>query len=114
MRIKCYCNLYVSQSLEKLKLQHINDLMEGNLKHSIHILTLSQGEQNHLEFYAASLLRQHIYDDAEIFVVGLAGKYEEAAALTETIVQDVLDKTNNTNIRNYILQQQKVFEEGRV
>lgn len=114
MRIKCYTNFYVGKSLEKNKLQHILDLMEGNLKHSIYIVSLSQGIQNHLEFYAASLLRQDIYTDSEIFVVGLAGKYEEAVELTQIILQEVLDKTGGTDIRNYILQQQNAFEEGRV
>lgn len=114
MRIKCYSNLYVGKSIKKNKLQHILDLMEGNLKHSIYIISLSQGEQNHLEFYAASLLRQDLYKDDEIFVVGLAGKYEEAIELVQSILQEVLNKTNGTDIRNYILRQQKAFEEGRV
>lgn len=114
MRIKCYNELYISRSLEKDRLLHILDLMEGNLKHSVYVISLSQGEQNHLEFFAASMLRQDYYKNREIFVVGLAGKYDEAVDMIREILQDVLSKTNKTNIREYILQRQKVFEEGRV
>ena len=114
MRIKCYCDLYTGESVKKKKEQYILDLMTGELSHSVHIITLAQGLQNHLEFYAASLLRQHIYDDAEIFVVGIAGKYEECVDLVNQIVQEVVKKTNGTDIRGYINKKQREFEEGRI
>lgn len=114
MRIKCYCDLYTGTSVTNKKNQYILDLMNGELKHSVHLITLAQGTQNHLEIFASSLLRQHVYDEKEIFIVGIAGKYYEAVELVEKIVQDVLEQTGNTQIRNYIEIQQKVFEEGRI
>lgn len=114
MRIKCYCNLYTGTSVTNKKNQYLLDLMNGKFTHSVHLITLAQGMQNHLEIFSSSLLRQQVYDEKEIFVVGIAGKYYEAVALVEEIVQDVLEQTGNTQIRNYIETQQKVFEEGRM
>lgn len=113
MRIKCYCNLYTGKSLANKKTQQILELMNGNLSPFIHIITLAQGRQNHLEIFASSLLRQHIYDDKEIFIVGLAGKYDEAVNLVAKIAQNVLNSTGTTDIRGYIETEQKSFEEGR-
>lgn len=113
MHIKCYCNLYTGDSIKYQKEKYILDLMNGELKHSVYIITLAQGSQNHLEFYAASLLKQHIYDDAEIFIVGIASKYWECTVLVNEIVQDVLSHTGGTDIRGYINKKQQEFEEGR-
>lgn len=114
MRIKCYCNLYTGTSVTNKKNQYLLNLMNGSFTHSVHLITLAQGLQNHLEIFASSLLHQHVYDEKEIFIVGIAGEYYEAVELVEKIVQDVLDQTGNTQIRNYIEIQQKVFEEGRI
>lgn len=114
MRIKCYCNLYTGASVTSKKNQYILDLMNGEFSHSVHLITLAQSTQNHLEIFASSLLHQHIYDEKEIFIVGIAGKYYEAVELVEKIVQDVLEQTGKTDIRAYIETQQKVFEEGRI
>ena len=114
MRIKCYCNLYTGTSVANKKNQYILDLMNGNLAHTVYLITLAQGVQNHLEIFAASLLRQHIYDDKEIFIVGIAEKYYEAVELVEEIVQDILNQTGKPEIRKYIESEQRIFEEGRI
>ena len=72
MRIKCYCDLYVSDGLKRKKNKILKKLMDRTLQPSLYILTLARGEQNHWEFYPALLLHQPWYDDAEIFVVGIA------------------------------------------
>lgn len=113
MRIKCYCDLYVSSSLEEKTNRVLKNLMENKLQPSVFVLTLSQGEQNHLEFFSALLLKQHVFDHAELFVVGIANGYDDAMYLVEEITQDVLDQTGGTNIRGYITARQKEFEKGR-
>lgn len=113
MRIKCYCNMYVSTSLERKRNKVISKLMERRLAPSVYILTLAQGEQNHLEFFPAILLRQHVYDNDEIFVVGLAESYESAVELVERILRQVLADTGGTDIRRFILEKQLLFEESR-
>lgn len=112
MRIKCYCDLYVSEGLKRKKNKILKKLMERALQPTIYILTLAQGEQNHLEFYPALLLQQPWYDDAQIFVVGIADGYDTAVYLVEEIIHEVLDKTGGTDIRRFLAERQSRFEEG--
>lgn len=114
MRIKCYCNLYVSDALEKRKNKVLADLMNRKFRPGTSVITLSQGEQNHLEFFSSVFLKQHFYDEKEVFVVGIAGGYEDAAELVRKITEEVLVQTGSTDIRNYILENQKKSEESRV
>lgn len=114
MQVQCFCNLFVSKSLKKKKNRMIKDLMEHKFYPSVYIITLSQGEQNHLEFFSASLLQQHIFENENLFVVGIANGYDAAVDLVEQIVQQVLARTGGTDIRHYIVERQKEFEESRV
>jgi len=112
MRIKCYCDLYVSHGLKPKKNKILKKLMERTLQPSLYILTLARGEQNHLEFYPALLLQQPWYDEAEIFVVGIAEGYDAAVCLVEEIVRQVLEETGETDIRRFLAERQGRFEEG--
>lgn len=113
MRIKCYCDLFVSESLKNRKNKELMSLMDRKLQPGITVVTLAQGEQNHLEFFPALLLQQHFFDEKELFVVGLAEGDGDAAELIREITQKVLDETGETDIRGYILRKQKNFEESR-
>lgn len=111
MRIKCYCDLYVSDGLRKKKQKVLRKLMERQLQPSLYVLTLAQGEQNHLEFFPAYLLQQPVYDDKSLFVVGIAEGYDAAMYLVEEITQEVLAQTKGTDIRRYLMGRQRQFEE---
>lgn len=111
MRIKCYCDLYVSDGLHKKKQKVLRKLMERQLQPSLYVLTLAQGEQNHLEFFPAYLLQQPLYDDKILFVVGIAEGYDAAMYLVEEITQEVLAQTKGTDIRRYLMERQRQFEE---
>lgn len=113
MQVKCYCDLYVSDPLEKKKNKVIRNLMEGRLQPSVYLITLSRGEQNHLEFFSALLLKQPVFDQAELFVIGIANGYDDALYLVEEITQEVLEQTGGTNLRGYITARQEQFEKGR-
>lgn len=113
MQIKCYCNLYVSDLLEKRKNQVIKGLMERKVQPNVTVLTLAQGEQNHLEFFSSVFLKQHYYDEKELFIVGIASGELDATMMVAEITQEVLDQTGTTDIKQYILEQQKIFEESR-
>lgn len=114
MRISFYCDLYVSEELKYKKERVIQKLEENILQPTIYVITLSQGEQNHLEFYSAMLYKQHIYEETPVFVVGLAKGYEDATYMIEKIVDDIYKQTQDTDIRGYILQRQQDYKEGRV
>lgn len=112
MRIKCYCDLYVSDGLKRKKNKILRKLMERSLQPDLYILTLAQKEQNHLEFYPSLLLKQPWYDDAQVFVVGIADGYDAAVYLVEEIAREVLEETGGTDIRGFLVERQRRFEEG--
>lgn len=113
MKIKCYCDLYVSESLKNKQNQILEEVMEQRPRPSVYLITLAQGKQNHLEFYSGLLLWQHVFDHAELFVVGLADGYYEAVELVEKIINDTIRATRDVNVRGYLNRSQMKFEESR-
>lgn len=113
MQIRCFCDLYVSEKLEKKKNQVLMSLMERRLEKPVYLITLAQGEQNHLDVYSSLFLQQGVYDNETIFIVGLAEDYTAAIDLVEHITQDVVEETGEAEIRSYIIERQRVFEESR-
>ena len=112
MEMTFYCDLFISKDFEKKKEKIISRLRANKLQKSVYIITLAQAEQNNLEFYSSALLKQHIYDEMPLFIVGIANGYGDAVAMTEEIVSTAYEATGNVDIRNYILNRQKEFEEG--
>ena len=70
MQTKFFCDLYVSEGWEKKKLKLIKKLQKNKLQPSVYVITLSQGKQNHLEYYSSLLLKQHIFDNAACSMPG--------------------------------------------
>ncbi len=114
MSIDFYGELYVSKELEQKKEFIIKKIKTNSFQPLVYVITLAQGEQNHLEFYSSLLLKQKYYENTPLLVVGLAMGYEDALYLVKNIVEDVYLKTANTDIRSYITIQQKEYEEGRM
>ena len=114
MNMEFYRELYVSRSLKKREKRIIEGLKKKRFRKDLYLIVLAQGKQNPLEFFSVLLLKQHIFEDAGLFVVGLADGYEGALELTEEIVQDVYQKTNDVSLREFNLNNQKQSGEGSV
>lgn len=114
MQIKFYCELYVSEYLVHKRERIIEKLKKNQLQPSLYVITLSQGEQNNLEFYSSMLYRQSICEETPVFVVGLAKGYEDAIKLTGEIAADIYLKTQGGDLRDYIKGRQKEYEESGV
>ncbi len=110
MRVKIYCDLYISGHWMNKKDKLVEKLHKNRLQPMVYVITLSQGEQNHLEFFPSILLKQHVFDHAELFVTGIADGYDGALDLVEQIAEDVYTRTGQTDIRSFILERQKEFE----
>lgn len=101
-----YKDLYVSESLKKRKDKIIRKLKEGKGSFGCYIITLTRNPANELEFYDSVFLYQKNYMRNSVFVVGLAGCYEEALELVRQISEDTYEKRRDAKIRKYILEQQ--------
>lgn len=112
MQIKIYCDLYVSECWQEKKEKIIKKLRQNRLQPQVYVIALSQGEQNHLEFFSSMLLKQHVFQDAGLFVVGIANGYDEALSITEEITDQVYQETGEADIRRFILERQKEYEKA--
>ena len=67
-QIEFYHNLYVSECWQKKKGKIVKRLKENKLQPQVYVITLSQGEQNQLEFFSSVLLKQSIFEHSKLFV----------------------------------------------
>ena len=104
-QIEFYHNLYVSECWQKKKGKIVKRLKENKLQPQVYVITLSQGEQNQLEFFSSVLLKQSIFEHSKLFVIGI-----EAVFLVEEIVQDVYQETKSANARQFLLTDQAEYE----
>ena len=111
MHVKFYCDLYVSQGWQRKKATLKRKLKKKKLLPSVYIIALSQGSQNQLEFFSGMLLKQHIFDDAELFVVGIADGYLDALYLVEEMTEAAYRETGNADIREWILRRQSEYDD---
>ena len=109
-QIEFYHNLYVSECWQKKKGKIVKRLKENKLQPQVYVITLSQGEQNQLEFFSSVLLKQSIFEHSKLFVIGIADGYDEELFLVEEIVQDVYQETKSANARQFLLTDQAEYE----
>ena len=98
MQITFYCHLYMNENLKKKEAKIKKKLS------AIYVIAFSQSPQNQLDFFSSLLLKQHIYENTPLFVVGLADGYDSALELIRQITEEVFAATQSVDIRHYILQ----------
>ena len=109
MQIKFYCDLYVSECWQEKKAKIIKKLKENRVQPQVYVVALSQGDQNELEFFSGILLRQHVFDNTEVFVVGIANGYDDAFFMVRDITEQVYSATGKAELRKYILERQAEY-----
>ena len=108
--MKYYYNLYVSDSIREKKLNILSRIEKNELILGKFLVVLTQNEKNHLEFFDSALVTQKMVEKDKLFVVGLADGYGGAVKIVEKIVNEVLQATGGTDIRNYLLKEQMEYE----
>ncbi len=104
--IKIYRHLYVSEFLEKKRDKILKKLKNNQFQPGIYLITLSQNQEDELEFYSTLLLKQHVYEDSPIFLVGIAEGYDDAINIIQMITEEVCRNTGEVNIRRYIMEKE--------
>ena len=112
--MKYYHALYMSEELILKKAEIIEKIEKDKWQMEKYLIVLAKNENNHLEYFHSVLLLQKSISKDDLFVVGIANGEIGAMELVEKITQEVYDETKGTDIRKYILQKQKEFEEGNV
>lgn len=101
--ITIYRHLYVSEFLEEKQDKILRKLKENRFQPGVYLITFAQNGVDELEFYSTALLKQHVYEDTPIFVVGIAEGYEDAVEMVARITGEVYDQTGTAEIRRYIM-----------
>ena len=109
MQMKFYCDLYVSECWQKKKEKIIKKLKKNRIQPQVYVIALSQGDQNELEFFSSILLKQHVFDNTEVFVVGIANGYDESLFMVRNIAEQIYAETGTADLRKYILERQKEY-----
>ncbi len=104
--MRYYKHLYLTEGIRK-KEKVIRKLEKNQLQMNIHIITLSQNEEDQLEIYNSMILLQPEFPHDDFFVVGIAKGYEDAVEMVEEITQEVYNKTKGADIRSYILEREQ-------
>lgn len=109
--MKYYHNLYLSEELQQKKEEIIDKLENNKNQLNKYLIVITKNAANHLEFFDSILMKQNVFEQSELFVVGVAEGYPGALEVVEKITQEVYDNTKGTDIRQYLLDRQREFEE---
>lgn len=112
--MKYYHALYMSEELIQKKAEIIEKLEKDKWQMEKYLVVLAKNERNQLEYFHSVLLLQKSISKDDLFVIGIANGELGAMELIEKITQEVYDETKGTDIRSFILQKQKEYEEGNV
>ena len=110
MQVKFYCDLYISENWMNKKRKIMARLQKNRLQPAVYVIALSQGEQNQLEIFSAMLMKQYVFDDKELFVVGIADGYLDALYLVEEMTEEAYRETGDADIRRWILRRQHEYD----
>lgn len=111
--MKFYHDLYVTEELQEKREDIIKKLKKKKCQMNVYVITLTENEANQLEFYDSLSLQQKVFGRHAPFIIGLAKGKSEAFRIVEQITQEVYDNTKGTDIRRYLLQRQREFEERK-
>lgn len=112
--MKFYKNLYVSESLTDKKDEIIQKLKQKKIQFNCYIILLTENPENQLEFYDSLMLKQKNFKKDHLFVVGIAKGYDEALSVIKEITEDTYQAQHNADIRKFIINNEKQFNESRV
>ena len=70
---------------------------------NVYLIVVSNNQDNQLECFHNALLKQRFFRRQKLYVVGIAGNYEEAVDLIQKITQDCVEKTGACNIKAFLL-----------
>ena len=112
--MKYYHNLYLSEGFHDKKEIIIEKLERRQIQLNKYLVVLTKSDANHLEFIDSVLLKQNVFPQEELFLIGIADGYDGALEMVEKITQEVYDRTKGTDIRSYLLETQSEYEEGKV
>jgi len=97
--MRFYKNIYIGQDVKNPIKKKLN-LKIGKGFLNFYVISLAQNDDQ-LNIFKASLLKQKLYDKKVLKIVGIANNYDEAVQLVVTITEDVYKQTGTANIKQF-------------
>ena len=97
-----YKDIYLSDSLIKNKRKIISNIKKNKIMLGKYIITLPVGNYGILEIYPYIVLMQKIYQESDVFVIGVADSMEDAVDITRNIVTEWYNMTAAFDIKEYL------------
>ena len=110
--MKYYHDLYMSDNLISKRTDIITKIKNDQWQFEKYLVVLTENEKNHLEFFNAVLLLQRLILKENLFVIGIADGYQGALEMVKQITEEVYEKTQGVNIRDYLLAKEREYEES--
>ncbi|MCI8491154.1 MAG: hypothetical protein HFJ04_13105 [Lachnospiraceae bacterium] len=98
-----YAGESVLQKQKKIKWK----IRHNKLQLWVYVITLAANKENLLDIIPSRELLQKHYPKRGLYIIGLAGNYQEALELAGHIVSEVYRETGGFDIRSYICQNGK-------
>lgn len=99
-----YDDLFVGESIsDRKKKRIIRGVRKRSFFHNAYILTLSSNPDNLIDIISTKVLRQRYYPRKGLYVIGIAGDYDEAVLLAGTIVSSIYTAQGDFKLREFIV-----------
>ena len=105
--MKWHKDLYTGESILRKQQKVKWKIMHNAGQLRVYVITLASNRQNLLDIIPARELLQKHYPKRNLYVIGLAGNYQEALEVAGHIISDVYSKTGDFDVRGYILDGRK-------
>lgn len=98
--IHFYKKLYVGDSISKKRSKILWKLRAGKIMPTVYCIALDDAPNGDmLDIYHNAVLRQPYYRRNKPYIMGIAGNYEEAVGLVETMLADTMAQTGSYDVR---------------
>lgn len=105
--MKWHTDLYMGPSVVHKQKKIKWKIMHNAGQLGIYVIALAANQKNLLDIIPSGELLQKHYPKQELYIVGLAGSYEEALEVAGGIVSEVYRSTGGFALQEYILQKGK-------
>ncbi len=107
--MKFYKNLYVGESVKNpRKIKRKLNTNAGLV--GVYVITLCNGPDQ-LEIYSSTVLMQPFYRHTPLYVIGIAGSYEEAVEIVEKIAEQSYLQNGDCDLKKYLLDEDRLHAE---
>jgi len=105
--MKFYRQLYISKSIKKNAFQIKYMVFMHPLKSPYYIICLAKNTDQ-LDIFHSRYIVQRYYKKNPPYIVGIAKNKEDAFLLVQEIVEDIYQKTNSANVKEYFIHNSKI------